>query len=81
MSKGMNKRLKAIKAVVACLRFRLRSIGVTKAGHVKCRVTDDAGNTFTAFTGSSCSSNDKKALLNFKQDLKRASMKAKGILE
>lgn len=68
-----------IESVVRRLGFKLRDVAYTRAGHYKCRVVDDAGNEFKAVTGSTCSSNARRALLNFKRDIRRASNKAKGL--
>ena len=81
MSDGHRKRQKAIEQCIAEVGFTLLRIRTgRRSGHYKCRVMDDAGNCFTACTGTSCSSNQKKAHLNFKQDLRRLSNRAKGLI-
>lgn len=80
MSAGIRKRQKAIEQCIAEVEFTLLRIRIAKGGHFKCRVMDDAGNRFTACTGTSCSSNQKRAHMNFKQDLRRLSNRAKGLI-
>jgi hypothetical protein len=77
---GFRKRQKAIEQCIAEAGFTLLRMRKGRSGHFKCRVEDDAGNRFTACTGSSCGSNQKRAHLNFKQDLRRLSNRAKGLI-
>jgi len=77
---GQRKRLKSIEAVIIRLGFTCNSITIEHAGHVCCHITDDVGNNFRAFTGQSCSANEKNARLNFKQDVRRLSNRMKGLI-
>ena len=65
--------MKEIRAVVEGCGFALRDMTLTKGDHICCHITDDDGNKFKAFTGQSCSSNIRKARLNFRQDIRRMS--------
>lgn len=81
MSNGIMKRRKEVRAVIELLGFECESIELGSGGHLKCHVIDDHGNSFTAFTGQSCSANTRNARLNFRQDVKRLSLRARGVLD
>lgn len=80
MSAGYRKRQKAIEQCISDVGFTLLRVRRSGSGHFKCRIRDDKGNTFTACTGTSCSSDQRRAHLNFKQDLRRLSNRAKGLI-
>lgn len=61
--------------------FKCLDIEIRKSGHCCCTVRDDAGNEFRAFTGTTCSSYEKAARLNFRQDCRKLSNIAKGLIE
>ena len=77
MSRGQKKRIKAVREIIERTGFRCDDIATSNGGHLECRITDNEGNKFKAYTGVSCSANQKNALLNFKQDIRRLSHAAK----
>lgn len=77
---GQRKRLRWIDGMVAKLGFHLDRMEVSGGDHICCYITDDAGNKFKAFTGQSCSANEKNARLNFRQDIRRISNRMKGLI-
>ena len=80
MSNGLRKRMKTIEAVITGCGFKCVDMTITRADHICCHIIDDEGNKFRAWTGQSCSANVKKARLNFRQDIRRMSNKAKGLI-
>ena len=73
------RREKEVRAAIVELGFICDSITQVKGGHLKCEITDDQGNSFKAFTGQSPSCH--AATKNFQQDVRRLSMRAKGMIE
>ncbi len=71
MSNGHKKREKSILEMVKRLGFTCNEMSLTRNDHYKLTITDDVGNTFIAFTGSSCSACERDVRLNFKQDIRR----------
>lgn len=81
MSHNSRSKMKAIRQAIEKQGFKLLDITKTpRNSHFKCRIEDDKGNVFHAFTGGTCSSNPKIALLNFSQDVRRLSQQAKGLI-
>ena len=81
MSNGHRKRKIEITNAVKSLGFAVLSIYVSKGAHYVVRVKDDVGHVFRAWTGCSCSSNTRRARLNFRQDVRRQSNRLKGLID
>lgn len=82
MSNGQKKRMKELRTVISQIPgFKILSIEPTKNDHLCCHVRDDAGNCFKCYTGTTCSANTKRARLNFRQDIRRQSNRAKGLVD
>jgi len=75
----VKKRISEVRAVIERLGYTVDGIKTAPGGHLQCLVRDDQGNRLKAYTGvSTCSAS---GLLNFKQDLRRLSNKAKGLID
>lgn len=70
-----------LAAMVERLGFTLLAVERSRNDHLCCFIRDDAGNKFKVFTGITCSSYDRAARLNFKQDVRKASNRAKGLCD
>lgn len=78
---GFKKRVREIREAIESLGYTVDSIVKTKRNcHYCCTITDDEGNQFKAYTGSSCSAASCRALHNFKSDVHRMSNQAKGLI-
>lgn len=81
MSRGYRKRRKELQQIVEQIPgFEILNIDEHR-NHLCCTIRDDAGNIFKAFTGCTCSSDDRRAYLNFRSDIVRQSNRAKGLVD
>lgn len=78
--KGARERKKDVIAMIELLGFRCLKMEISGSGHLRCHIKDDVGNTFKACSAFSTSSDTRRALLNFKSDVRAQSNRAKGLL-
>ena len=77
---NLRKRVKLLKQMIERdLGYTCESIEQTGGSHICCRVKDDKGHRFRAYTGLTPRA-ERSALLNFKQDIRRLSLRAKGVI-
>lgn len=82
MSRGYSKRVKELRQVVEGMKgYQLLAITRTRNNHICCRICDKAGNVFNAFTGTSCSSDDQQARLNFRAAIRKQSRRLRGLCD
>ena len=78
--KGARERKKQVIAMIEVLGFKCEKIEISGSGHIRCFIEDDAGNKFKGITAFS-TSNARRSLLNFKSDIRKTSLRAKGVIQ